>query len=779
MHKGNARLRVAVFHRLLAACLLMTATIAVSMNGAMAQSAVPRNIETIKVEGTQRIDPETVRTYMTIQPGDRFDLAAVNESLKRLFATGFFSAIEILEGANERSLIVRVDENPVISLVAFEGNLRISDDDFRPEVQTQPRSIYTRSKVQSDVQHILDVYRRSGRFAATVEPKLIMQPQNRVDVVFEVKEGPLTAVERIVFIGNKKFSDSELRDEILTTETRFWKFWTSSDVYDPDRFSVDQQALRQFYLREGYADFRVQSAVAELTPSKTGFILTFTIDEGERYRFGTIDIESNIPAIDASTLLPLINSEPGEWYNADLIDLDIDAMTDRTGEAGFAFVDIRPAARPDRAKRVVNIVYQIGEGPRIYVNRINIEGNVRTEDRVIRREFRLSEGDPFNTAKLRRSKQRVTNLGYFETVTTETKPSVQADRTDITVKVQETSTGELSFGAGFSTEDGPIGDASIRERNLLGKGQDLRLGLRVSARTQTIDMSFTEPYFLNRRMSAGFDIFKTDQDNTDESSYELNSLGFKLRSGYAISEHLRQSWIYGLVSDDLLAGTQASAFVQDARGKSITSSIEHSLTFDKRDSRFSPRSGYILSVTNELAGLGGSERFIKNRFTGAWYNEVPPDVVLSVVGRAGGVLGIARDTSVLQRFSLGGNRLRGFAVSGVGPRDLDTDDAIGGNFYYTGTLELEFPLGLPDDLGIRGRLFGEGGSLFGLDNDKIRDNTGKLVSVANDTAIRASVGVGVSWTSPFGPVRVDVGFPVMKQQYDKTQTVFFSFGTRF
>lgn len=775
-------MRIAVFHRLLVAGLLAVFVAAPPLS-ALAQPAAQQNpartINVIKVEGTQRIDPETVRTYMTLQPGDRFSPSAVNESLKRLFATGFFSTIEILEGADGRSLIVKVEENPVISRVAFEGNLRIKDEDLRPEVQTTPRSIYTRSKVQADVQRILDVYRRSGRFAATVEPKLIKQPQNRVDVVFEVQEGPLTQVQRIVFIGNKKFSDSELRDEILTTETRFWKFWSTSDVYDPDRLSVDQQALRKFYLSEGYADFRVQSAVAELTPSKQGFILTFTVEEGERYRFGTIEVESKIPAIEASTLLPLIESKPGEWYNADLINLDIDAMTDRTGEAGFAFVDIRPQARPDRTNRVVNLVYQIGEGPRIYINRIDIEGNIRTEDKVIRREFRLSEGDPFNTSKLRRSKQRVSNLGFFESVTTETKPSEQADQTDILVKVEEKSTGELSFGVGFSTQDGPIGDASIRERNLLGKGQDLRLGLRISGRTQTIDLGFTEPYFLDRRLSAGFDIFKTDEDNTDESSYELNSLGFRLRSGYALTEHTRQNWTYGFTSSELNAGSQASAFIYDAEGQSTTSSITHSITWDTRDDRFSPTEGWVLGMSNEFAGLGGSETFIKNQFTAAWYTEVIPDVVFSLSGRAGGIMGIGQDTSVVQRYTLGGDRFRGFEVAGVGPRDPNTGDAIGGNYYYTGTVEVEFPLGIAEELGIRGRVFGEAGSLFGLDTSTVIDRSGNPVTALDDASLRASIGAGVSWASPFGPVRVDLGFPILKESYDKTQTVFFSFGTRF
>ncbi len=775
-------MRQTVFYRsvwvgLVAFALLFPVTIS------LAQGLAPTGprgaepiVETITVEGTQRIDPETVRTYMTIQPGDRLDPAAVNESLKRLFATGFFSNIEITQGADGRSLVVRVEENPVISQVAFEGNQRIDDEELRAEVQTRLRSIYTRSKVQADVQRILDVYRRSGRFAATVEPKLIEQPQNRVDVVFEIREGPRTDVEKIVFIGNKQFSDSELRSEILTSEARFWRFWASDDVYDPDRMAVDQESLRQFYLREGYADIQVNSAVAELTPSKTGFVLTFSIDEGERYRFGTVEIESRLPAIDAESLLPLIQAKPGEWYNADLINADIDALSERTGNAGFAFVDVRPEARPDRTERVVDIVYNIGEGPRVYVDRIEIVGNVRTEDKVIRREMRLSEGDPFNASKIRRSRERINNLGFFETVEIDTKPSAEDDRIDVTVRVTEKSTGELSFGVGFSTFDGPILDVSLRERNLLGKAQDLMLGVRVSGRTQTIDLSFTEPYFLDRQLSAGFDVFKTDEDNTDESSYETNSLGFRLRSGYAISEHLRQNWSYGLTSTDLMPGANASEFVIEAEGNSVTSAISQTLTWDSLDNRFAPTKGYIISMTNELAGFGGSERFLKNRVSAGYYTEVFSDVVLAVIGRAGGLHGIGQDTDITQRFFLGGETLRGFAVSGVGPRDLSTDDAIGGNYFYTGTVELEFPLGLPDDLGIKGRAFGEAGSLFGLDD---KTPNGVNVPLGDSAALRASIGVGVSWASPFGPVRVDLGFPVLKESYDKTQNLFLSFGTRF
>jgi outer membrane protein insertion porin family len=379
---------------------------------------------------------------------------------------------------------------------------------------------------------------------------------------------------------------------------------------------------------------------------------------------------------------------------------------------------------------------------------------------------------------LRRTRERIRNLGFFESVAVTNTPTLQADRTDIKVTVTEQSTGELSFGAGFSTRDGPVGDVSIRERNLLGKGQDLRLGFQISARRQAIDLSFTEPFFLGRRLSAGFDLFRTEVDNSDESSFRLDTTGFRLRTGYAISERLRQNWTYTLSFDDVRTDIDTSAFIQASYGKSSTSSLSHSLTWDTRNSRFEPSSGFVLSTSNELAGLGGSERFIKNRVSGGWHKEVYTDFVLSVFGQAGAVFGLGQDTDINQRFFLGGDSLRGFEFAGVGPRDLDTDDAIGGNYFYSGTAELGFPLGIPDELGFRGRLFADAGSLFGLDNKNITKN-GAPVNFTNSSALRASIGVGVSWRSTLGPVTVDFGFPILKEDSDVTQTVYFSFGTRF
>lgn len=739
---------------------------------AQAQGAAPATIAAIEVEGNERVDRETVINYLTVQVGDPFDPAEINASLKELFATGFFATVELLQSPTGNVLIVRVKENPIINRVAFEGNDRLDDNSLQAEVQLRARSIYTRAKVQSDVQRLVDVYRRSGRFGATVEPKIIRLDQNRVDLVFEIEEGPITSVDRIVFIGNERFSDSSLRDEISTTETAWWRFYTNADIYDPDRINVDQEMLRRFYLQEGYADFRILSAVAELTPERTGFIITFTIEEGERYKFGEIDVESNLPEVTAESVLPELTVEPGDWYDASVVDDDVNIISERLGERGFAFVEVRPRVTRDRENLLLNVTYSIGEGPRVYVDRININGNIRTQDRVIRREFRLAEGDAYNAAKVRRSRERINNLGFFETVDIQTRPGSQPDRLELDVEVEERSTGEVSFGVGFSSSDGPLGDIGIRERNLLGKGQDLRLRLQVSGRRQQIDLGFTEPYFLDREMSAGFDVFRIEEDNTDESSFERDTTGGRLRFGYSFSEYLQQNWSYTLRTDDIRPANDASQFIKDDSGRSVTSAVAHTLTYDSRDDRFSPNDGYVLSTTNEIAGLGGTKRYMRNRVSAGIYYSVAPDYVLSVLGQAGHIFGIGEDVDVNERFNLGGDNFRGFSTAGIGPRDLATDDALGGNTFGVGTVELSFPLPLPDEYALRGRVFGEAGTLFGLDYDN-------LSGVADDKSLRATVGIGASWDSPFGPLRLDFGFPVLKETYDETQIFHFSFGTRF
>jgi len=731
--------------------------------------AGPGRIPDIRVEGAQRVDAETVRSYLTVRVGDPYDPEELNESLKSLFATGYFS--DVTFGRDGNTLIVRVTENPIINRVAFEGNRRIEDATLSQEVQSKPRVVYTRTRVQNDVKRILDVYRRSGRFGANVVPKIIPLEQNRVDLVFEISEGEQTDIDRIVFIGNEQFDDGDLRSEIRTTESRWWRFLSSDDIYDPDRIALDRELLRKFYLREGYADFRVVSAVAELAPDGSAFILTFTLEEGERYRFGEIDLVSKLPDLQTDQLRPFVRPVTGEWYNSDLVEETVEALTEEIGRYGYAFVDVRPRVTRQRDDRMVDVTFEIGEGPRVYVDRIEIEGNVRTLDRVIRREFRLAEGDAFNTAKLRRSRQRLRNLGFFESVEVNNVPSDQPDRTTIKVEVQEQATGEISLGAGYSSTQGPLADIGIRERNLLGRGQDLRVGIQASGRQQQIDLSFTEPYFLERNLLAGFDLFHVVRDNSDESSFDLTTSGFSLRAGYRITESLSQRWRYTLRRDDIDPGSDASRFVRAEEGVDLTSAIGHELVYDKRDSRFDPTEGYSLSLSNEIAGLGGDVYYARTEIGGGHYLPLWDETVLGVSGRAGYIIGLGQDVGLNDRFQKGGDSFRGFSISGIGPRDVTTDDALGGNQYAIGTVELSFPLGLPEEYGFKGRVFSDFGTLSGI------DDSGPEIDKAS--GLRVSVGVGVTWRSPFGPLRVDFGHPVVKEDVDEVDNVLFSFGTRF
>lgn len=727
-------------------------------------------VREIRIEGTQRVDPETVRSYMALGIGDRFEAEKLDDTVKQLFATGYFADVRVRREAD--SLVIVVDENPIINRIAFEGNSSIEDRDIAAEVQLRSRGVFTRPRVQADVNRILELYRRSGRFGAQVEPKIIELPQNRVDLVFEIDEGDRTRVRKIVFVGNKRFSDRALRGEIRTEERRWWRFFSSADVYDPDRLAVDRELLRRFYLSNGYADFRVTSAVAELTPDKSSFIITFTIEEGERYRFGEVDVTSRLEEVSGDWLRPMVDIRSGDWYDATEVENAVEKLTEEIGQYGFAFVDVRPRVRRNREELTIDLTLEVGEGPRVYVNRIDIEGNVRTLDPVIRREFEIVEGDAFSSSKIQASERRLRNLEFFERVEIKTEPADEPDRMNIIVDVQEQSTGELSIGAGFSTTAGALADFSISESNLLGRGQFLRFGVMISQRTQLIDLSFTEPYFLDRNMSAGFDVFNRLDDLQDESSFERRSMGFSLRTGYRIQGDLSQTWNYTLRRDKISPGTEASRFIRAEAGRKTTSSIGQTLTYDGTDSAVEPTRGFRGSLTTELAGLGGSVRHISNEVALWQYIPMLDELVLALGVRGGYIHGIGQNVGLNQRYQIGGERLRGFAVGGVGPRDAATTDALGGNYFYTGTVELSYPLPLLDAIGMRGRVFGEAGSLDGIDEP----NT---AGIQRSSALRASAGVGISWASPFGPIRIDFSQALLKESFDKTETVYFSFGTRF
>jgi len=729
-------------------------------------------IADIRVEGTQRIEAATVRSYMRVNPGDPFDPVRLDDSLKNLFATGLFADVRLEREGD--TLIVVVSENPIVNRIAFEGNDRLEDDTLQQEIELRPRVVFTRTKVQSDTQRILEIYRRSGRFAATVEPKVIQLEQNRVDLAFEIDEGPLTSIRSINFIGNREFSDSTLRDEVTTIEASFWNFFTSSDTYDPDRLTFDRELLRRFYLNEGYADFRVVSVVAELTPDQQDFIVTFTVEEGPRYRFGKIGLQTGLRNLDPEVLRDQVTTEEGEWYDASEVDKTIEVLTDAVGDLGYAFVDIRPRVERDRDNLTIDIVFDIQEGPKVFVERIDIEGNTRTLDRVIRREFQLVEGDAFNTSKLRRSRQRVQNLGFFKTVTVENEPGSAPDRTVVKVAVEEQSTGDVTFGAGFSSTDGPIGNIGLRERNLLGRGQDLRLGFTLAGAATELDFSFTEPYFLDRNLAAGIDLYRTTSDRDDFSSYEEERIGGSLRGGFDITDELRNVVRYTLENRDITdVDSDASLLVRSEQGATLRSGVSNELTYDTRDSRFDPREGFISSLRNEFFGLGGDVTFVRSTVSAGYYYPVFEDWTVSVRGSGGTMVGIGEDTRISDRFFKGGGQPRGFEYGGIGPRDRNTDDALGGKNFYTGTVELAFPLDLPFDLDIRGRVFTDFGAAWGFDDNSIP------VSVDDSSAPRVTVGTGLSWNSPFGPVVVDLGIAVIKEDFDETELFSFSFGTQF
>jgi len=727
-------------------------------------------IRAIRIEGTQRIEPQTVRSYMQLDAGDPFSADLIDRALKNLFATGLFADVAFRREGD--TLIVQVVENPIINRLAFEGNDRIDDETLEAEVQLRPRVVFTQTRVQSDARRILEIYRRSGRFAATVEPKVIPLEQNRVDLVFEINEGPVTRVERIDFVGNEAFSDGTLRGEILTQESAWYRPFSTTDTYDPDRLTVDREALRNFYLKEGYADFRVISAVAELSPDRESFFITFTVDEGERYRFGDVNISTTLRDLDPETLRDDITTKAGDWYDASKVEASITALTDAVGELGYAFVDVQPRLERDRENKVINLTYDIQEGPRVFIERIDISGNVRTLDKVIRREFRLVEGDAFNTARLRRTRQRIQNLGYFSRVDIRTVPSDSPDKTVIEVDVQEQATGELTFGIGFSTAEGPLADVGLRERNLLGRGQDLRLNFTLSGRRSQIDLSFTEPYFLDRPLAAGIDLFRTEIDRR-ESSFDEKNLGGGFRFGYDITEYLRQTVRYTLSQNEIVdVDDDASLAIRQQEGETISSVVGQSLTYDRRDNRFNPTEGYYLNLRNDVAGLGGDVKYLRTRVGAAYYLPLTDDLIASVSGEVGYIFGFGgEDVRITDAFFLGGNSLRGFATAGVGPRDVNTDDALGGNTFAAGSVELSFPLGLPEEYQIRGRVFTDFGTLTDTDTD--------VPGVRDDASLRASVGTGITWHSPLGPLALDLAFPVAKEDFDEEEVFRFSIGTRF
>ena len=780
---------------LLLAVLLLLAGTGLQAGGWLVGVAAAQDgrIRDIQVSGNRRVEPETVRSYLKFTVGDAYDAGKVDQSLRALFATGLFADVRIdRQGA---IVVVTVLENPVINQIAFEGAKEVEKDTLRAEIQLKPRAVYTRAKVQSDVQRILDVYRRQGRFAAAVEPKVIELDQNRVNLVFEIREGTATKVKSVQFIGNRAFTDGQLRDVITTQQSGWFDFLKNASFYDPDRLSLDRELLRQYYLKNGYADVRVVSANADLDREGSGFFLTFVVEEGEVYKFGEIRIENSLSGVNPTGLGARMLTKPGQIFNASDIDKSVERMTLAVSEQGYAFARVRPRADRDPVSRTIGLVYVIEEGPRIYIERINVVGNTRTRDHVIRREFRLAEGDAFNPLMVDAAKKRLQGLGFFKTVEVKRRPGSASDRVILDVEVLEQPTGELSFGAGYSTSEGVIGDISLTERNLLGNGQFLRLRLAGSVERLQIDLSFTEPRFLDRNLAAGFDIFHKDLNQTRVGAFRQMKTGGSLRLGFPVAENLWVNTYYTISRDEIYDvdknlsddGRIASLAIRQAEGVYWTSLVGTTLTFDKRNHPKNPTAGYFLTGGVDFAGLGGDVQYIRLSGEGRYY--YPISEKITFVGRlqGGHVMGWGGDdVRLIDMYFKGGETIRGFNRAGFGPRDLTTGDAIGGTTFWAATAEVRFPIPfVPDDLGIRGAVFADAGSLFGTSkfvdsiNNTIDPATGRVVQVADSSKIRVSAGTSLIWDSPLGPLRADFGWAIIKESYDNEQLFRFGASTKF
>jgi outer membrane protein insertion porin family len=762
---------------------------------AVAAPASQGTIRTVTVTGTQRLEPDTVLSYTKLRIGGAYSQEILDQALRDLYETELFADVQIRN--DNGALTVEVKENPVINRIVLEGNKRLKEDKIRPEIKLAPRQIYTRSKVRADVARIVELYRRQGRFAATIEPKMVQLDQNRVDIVFEISEGPKSKVRQINIIGNEKFKDGELRSQMVTKQSRWFRIFSSGTSYDPDRLAYDQQKLRQFYLTEGYADFRVISAVAELTPDKQDFIITYVVEEGDRYKFGDVKVESDIRDLSGDSLTKRLPMKKGDWYNAKQVEDTVDTLSETAGLFGYAFADVQPDFNRSKEDLTMGINFRIANAPRVYVERVDINGNTLTQDKVVRREFRLAEGDAFNSFLVKRSKDRINSLGFFqEKLDIEQKPGSAPDRIVLETNVQEKSTGELSLSAGFSSLERFIVSASITQRNFRGKGQELRTSVNYSAYSKSVEVGFTEPYFMDKNIALGGDIYRRDLNsfryltsNTRDTTYEQSTIGFQLRAGMMITEYVSLALRYTLNFDDVTLDKDtyytngvcdplvAGRYLCDAIGKRTTSSIGYSLIFDTRDNRIRPTRGRNITLSQDFAGLGGDVRYVKTRLAASQYVPVGGGFIFSLSGEGGYIRsleGERRDATgelvdkvrLVDRWFLGEPQIRGFDIRGVGPRvkryylqsqtnddgttsyvrqnnnNNVSDDALGGKIYYLARAEMEIPLGSgAREMGLRPSVFVDAGAVAGLKNPGLVNGNGQFAGYCAATGldtIRAS-----------------------------------------
>ncbi len=774
---------------------LVFGVLPVAAPGVFSQAAMAATVNNVVFNGNQRVENETILSYMQLGVGDQFSDEAIDATIKALFQTGLFRDVAVVRQGS--SLVVTVSENPLINLVNIEGNEEVDDKTLLKEVEVQERIIYTKARVAADTKRILSVYQKQGFYNVRVAPKLIRLPENRINLVFEVNEGGKTQVEQINFSGNNAFDDGDLRDVIATKEHSKLLFFLRNTTYDSDRLEYDKELLRRHYLKNGYADVEVISADGRLTDDGQSFVIDFVVNEGPRYTIADVAINIGDNNLNADALSRKVSTGVGDTYNAAKVDRSIEKLTLEASNQGFVFAQVEPKVDRNPGNATINLTYNITEGTRAYVERIDIVGNVRTLDDVIRRELRIFEGDAYNRTLIERAKRRLTALDYFEKVDFREQEGSAADKVVLVIEVVEKATGSVSFSIGYSSVETVVGSVGLEERNLFGRGYNVKLNTSVSFKKQQVDFSFTEPYFMGMPISAGIDLFATRVDNKDASSYTSEQIGGALRTGFRLDEFSSLNFKYLLahrVTKGVTIATSSPAIIEQ-QGKDWKSAISSTYTYDDLDNPLNPTSGLRAELATEFAGLGGNTKYASVEGH-AWYfiPLLDEKVVVKIEGNAGHQEGFGkRDIPLQDRFFKGADSFRGFAQSGIGPRQVGYSgnvDSIGAQTYAIGTLEANFPIGIPEAWGISGTVFSDFGTVFGTDQSSAANLTGncnfpgKLAgapdcNVLDSMGLRASIGAGVIWQSPFGPLRLEAAYPIMKKKFDEKEIIRFSIGTRF
>ena len=849
------KLEMRVRGGLFAALLMFALPVAASLPAMLLPSPVnAQTLSSIEVVGNRRVEIETIRSYFHAGPGGTLTGPAIDDGLKALIETGLFQDVRISRAGSR--IVVTVVENPVINRVAFEGNKKVKDEQLSAEIQSKPRGTLSRPMVQSDAQRIAEIYRRSGRYDVRVNPEIIDQPNNRVDLVFTITEGVKTGVKSIQFVGNNFYSGARLRDIIKTHESNFLSFLGGNDVYDPDRIEADRDLIRRFYLKHGFADVQVVAALTEYDPDRKGFLVTFKIEEGSQYRVASVQLASSITNLDGNALRPYSRVNVGALYNVEALEKSVEEMQIEASRRGYAFAVVRPRGDRNFEAHTVSVVFAIEEGPRTYIERINIRGNIRTRDYVIRREFDIAEGDAYNRALVDRAERRLKNLDYFKTVKINSEPGSSSDRVILVVDIEEKSTGDFSVSGGYSTTDGALAEVSISERNFLGRGLYAKASVTYGQYARGYSLSFVEPYLLNYRVALGLDLYQREQLANSYVSYTTKTLGFSPRLGFQLREDLSLQLRYSLyqteislpsylancnntTNNPLLAFNPSPAWVavngaaaanaagavdtgglglwcysdgeaslpvrkELQNGSTLTSALGYTLNYNTLDNNKNPTDGLLVSFAQDFAGVGGDVSFMKSTIDAKYYSPLVSDIV-GIVHLQGGILNELGNTPLrmLDHFQMGPNLVRGFAPNGIGPRDINpfgTMDSLGGTKYWGASFEMQMPFWfLPKEVGLKGAVYADAGGLFDYKGPTDWFATGEVnvpgcvkpnpsaltagtclgLSYDPGNVVRTSVGVGLVWASPFGPLRFDYAVPITKGQYDRVQQFKFGGGTSF